>query len=92
MRLEFAFKVDWRLTARIGASSPSSQKAGREKIPDYAFDCHTQKGRKMGKSNAEFFRDEQVAAIPVFNGHGHRKRPAALSRCRNSPGRSTGIP
>jgi hypothetical protein len=40
------------------------QKAGREKIPDYAFDCHTQKGRKMGKTKAEFFRDEQAALEP----------------------------
>jgi hypothetical protein len=29
-------------------------KAGREKNPDYAFDCHTQKGRRMGKTKAEF--------------------------------------
>ena len=44
------------------------QKAGREKIPDYAFDCHTQKGRKMGKSKAEFFRDEQAALEPFQPG------------------------
>ena len=29
-------------------------KAGREKNPDYAFDCHTQKGRRMDKTKAEF--------------------------------------
>ena len=44
------------------------QKAGREKIPHYAFDCHTQKGRKMGKSKAEFFRDEQAALEPFQPG------------------------
>ena len=44
------------------------QKAGREKIPDYAFDCHTQKGRKMGKTKAEFFRDEQAALEPFQPG------------------------
>ena len=44
------------------------QKAGREKIPDYAFDCHTQKGRKMGKGKAEFFRDEQAALEPFQPG------------------------
>lgn len=43
-------------------------KAGREKIPDYAFDCHTQKGRKMGKTKAEFFRDEQAALEPFQPG------------------------
>jgi hypothetical protein len=44
------------------------EKAGRERIPDYAFDCHTQKGRKMGKSKAEFFRDEQAALEPFQPG------------------------
>src|SRR5436853_222783 len=44
------------------------QKAGREKIPDYAFDCHTQKGRRMGKTKAEFFRDEQAALEPFQPG------------------------
>ena len=42
--------------------------AGRETIPDYAFDCHTQKGRKMGKTKAEFFRDEQAALEPFQPG------------------------
>jgi replication-associated recombination protein RarA len=42
--------------------------AGREKIPDYAFDCHTQKGRRMGKTKAEFFRDEQAALAPFQPG------------------------
>ena len=37
---------------------------GREKMRVFAFDCHTQKGRKMGKSKAEFFRDEQAALEP----------------------------
>ena len=43
-------------------------KAGREKVPDYAFDCHTQKGRRMGKTKAEFFRDEQAALEPFQPG------------------------
>src|SRR5262245_14962399 len=34
--------------------SRPEQMAGREKNPDYAFDCHTQKGRRMGKTKAEF--------------------------------------
>ena len=37
-------------------------------IPGYAFDCHTQKGRKMGNSKAEFFRDEQAALEPFQPG------------------------
>ena len=44
------------------------QKAGRENVPDYAFDCHTQKGRRMGKTKAEFFRDEQTALEPFQPG------------------------
>lgn len=44
------------------------QKAGRKKIPHYAFECHTQEGRKMGKSKAEFFRDEQAALEPFQPG------------------------
>lgn len=30
-------------------------KAGKMKVPDYAFDCHTRKGRKQGKTKADFF-------------------------------------
>lgn len=44
------------------------EKAGREKVPDYAFDCHTQKGRRMGKTKAEFFRDVQAALEPFQPG------------------------
>ena len=29
------------------------------KIPDYAFDCHTQEGRDMGKTKSQFFEEEQ---------------------------------
>ena len=35
-----------------------------EAIPDYAFDCHTSKGKKAGKTKAEFFREEQAALSP----------------------------
>jgi replication-associated recombination protein RarA len=33
-------------------------------IPDYAYDVHTRQGKKMGKTKAEFFRDEQAALEP----------------------------
>jgi len=39
-------------------------KAGKEKIPDYAFDCHTLKGKRAGKTKADFFREEQKALKP----------------------------
>lgn len=35
-----------------------------ESIPDYAFDVHTQKGRKAGKTKADFFREEYDALHP----------------------------
>ena len=38
--------------------------ADREPIPDYAFDCHTLKG----KANADFFREEQRALDPFQPG------------------------
>ena len=37
-------------------------------IPDYAYDCHTPQGRKMGKTKAEFFRAEQDALTPFLPG------------------------
>lgn len=43
-------------------------KAGREEVPDYAFDCHTIKGRNAGKTKADFFRDEQAALHPLQPG------------------------
>ena len=37
-------------------------------IPDYAYDCHTPQGRKMGKTKSEFFRAEQDALSPFIPG------------------------
>ena len=37
-------------------------------IPDYAYDCHTPQGRKMGKTKAEFFKQEQAALDPFIPG------------------------
>ena len=42
--------------------------AGREEVPDYAFDCHTLKGRRKGKTKADFFRYEQRALKPFQPG------------------------
>ena len=39
-----------------------------EAIPDYAFDCHTEKGRRMGKIKKQFFRDEYRALKPREKG------------------------
>jgi replication-associated recombination protein RarA len=37
-------------------------------IPDYAYDCHTPQGRRMGKTKAEFFKAEQEALNPFIPG------------------------
>jgi len=37
-------------------------------IPDYAFDCHTRKGKQMGATKAEFFRVEHAALHPFQPG------------------------
>ena len=42
--------------------------ADREPIPDYAFDCHTLKGKRQGKTKADFFREEQRALEPFQPG------------------------
>ena len=39
-----------------------------EKIPDYAFDCHTKKGRQRGKTKRQFFKEEQEALQPKEKG------------------------
>lgn len=43
-------------------------KAGKMKVPDYAFDCHTLKGKRSGKTKADFFREEQKALKPFQPG------------------------
>lgn len=35
-----------------------------EQIPDYAFDCHTQEGKRAGKTKAQFFQEEFEALTP----------------------------
>ena len=35
---------------------------------DYAFDCHTRRGKSMGKTKADFFKAEQAALVPLEQG------------------------
>jgi len=42
--------------------------SGRAAVPDYAFDCHTLKGKRAGKTKTEFFRDEHAALEPFQPG------------------------
>ena len=37
-------------------------------LPEYTFDCHTMRGRKRGKTKAQFFSDEFVALKPREQG------------------------
>ena len=37
-------------------------------IPDYVFDCHTRRGKKMGKTKREFIAAEQAALTPCKEG------------------------
>lgn len=36
-------------------------------IPDYAFDVHTRKGKRMGKTKKTFFLEEQKDLLPMGN-------------------------
>ena len=68
-----------------------------EAIPDYAFDCHTQEGRRQGKTKADFFRDEFQALTPREPGLFDPPEPEPPPEPRDLPapepgasGRSTG--
>jgi replication-associated recombination protein RarA len=37
-------------------------------VPDYAFNCHTRRGKSMGKTKADFFKAEQAALVPLEQG------------------------
>lgn len=43
-------------------------RAHPETIPDYAFDCHTAQGKRLGRTKADFFRDEHNALKPRQRG------------------------
>jgi len=40
-------------------------------VPDHAFDCHTLKGKRKGKTKADFSREEQRALKPFQPGLFH---------------------
>jgi replication-associated recombination protein RarA len=49
--------------ARLESDLDAAREA-TEAIPDYAFDCHTNAGRKAGKTKDMFFREEYAALDP----------------------------
>jgi len=57
------------------AAEAADMEAGRadpaqvpEEIPDYAYDCHTQRGKIAGKTKTHFFIEEQEALNPRQRG------------------------
>ncbi len=75
MRQSFRARDHWQdivydALAGIDADQPAADllKAGKMKVPDYAFDCHTLKGKRKGKTKADFFREEQKALKPFQPG------------------------
>jgi len=77
---EFVLKRKWKAHIRIetyksqdrvSMDAPRRQSGGYIPIPDYAYDCHTPQGRKMGKvgkTKADFFKAEQEAFSPFIPG------------------------
>ena len=47
-----------------GALAQALAEADPEPIPDYAYDCHTARGKRAGKTKAMFFQEEFVALSP----------------------------
>lgn len=37
-------------------------------IPEYAYDCHTKRGKQRGRTKAQFFHEEQAALQPRLAG------------------------
>lgn len=51
--------VDYEMVADLMKHSDTMS------IPGYVYDCHTYKGKAMGKTQVDMFRDEQAALEPV---------------------------
>jgi replication-associated recombination protein RarA len=46
----------------------TAARANLEALPEYAFDCHTSKGKRAGKSKRDFFLSEDDALTPRKRG------------------------
>lgn len=40
------------------------EESDKKDIPEYAWDCHTRKGKAMGKTKEDFFKEEQAGLQP----------------------------
>ena len=67
-RRRYFFGIPWE----IGTFAPWAQDSGTAReyvpIPDYAFDCHTRKGKASGATKAQFFSAEHAALQPFQPG------------------------
>lgn len=55
-------KIDW---SKINVKNISECMLKGGTIPEWVFDCHTIKGRKMGKTDWDMTTDEQAALFPL---------------------------
>lgn len=68
------------------AAAIAAVRAERPAIPEYAYDCHTNEGRRRGKTRADFFVDEHDALAPRVPGlfdedlEAHREAHAGRKR------------
>lgn len=67
--LNFVCLNDTRITQEQAAQClQEAMESAYVPIPGYAYDCHTQKGKRAGKTRADFFREENVALEPKGSG------------------------
>jgi hypothetical protein len=53
---------------RLEAAYAAACKGPLPPLPEYTFDCHTVRGRRNGKTRADFFQDEFLALQPREEG------------------------
>ena len=58
--------IDWS-EIKVKPFADCQLKNGR--IPDFVYDCHTLKGKKMGKTDWDMTRDEQEALYPLYRAY-----------------------
>jgi replication-associated recombination protein RarA len=62
------FVYDGDMDVAVAELEKSVDESKGEVVPEYAFDVHTKKGKLMGKTKKDFFKDEQQALFPFQAG------------------------
>ena len=57
-----------KVDAKVLEAELAEARAHPEKIPNYAFDCHTMQGKHAGKTREQFFVEEHDALAPRMPG------------------------